>query len=305
MEMLRRQDGFTLTELVIALGIFAILATIVFAPQLNVYKTLVDSERKAARVGRVHELKQSLIAAENSLNDSSTVTPENERLCPCLRGGSFMVGGVPICNRNTCDANRDEEFAVHQMVNGALERVTGTVAAPVYYLADGRRCMASAATSETECDYKLLTKFNAHCPGDVASCDHADYVILTMDTVPVGNRSRIAAEKTQIFYTVQVNYAPSIEVIANQVMVVNETRKIAVKGGSGHPSELQRLVFEKCESSDTARLIAKCYRFVDGTGQLILEAKATGTVTVTLQVNDGQTENPISAPLTFNVTINP
>lgn len=307
--MLNNRRGLSAIELMIGVGVLAISAVIVFMPQLEIQKRMLSVDKKASRIIQINELKQKILATETSLSRSALKAPENDKLCPCTQGGNFYSGATKVCTLAQCQANEDIDFTFFDPKATTLTKLSGTTTAPAYYSNAGDPCPSALAPvgsdPEKICGYKAITKFKAHCPGDLLTCDHADYIIVTLELFPVGTSSQVAYEKTQLLYTVPLNYNPKIAAIADQSLSVSEQKKISVNADPGDPSEFQKFVFEKCESENPNIVDVKCYKFVNGVAQIILTGKTSGTSKITLQINDGGSENNLSSPLSFNVTVAP
>lgn len=308
--MLRDNKGLSVIELMVGIGILAISAVVVFMPQIEIQKRISDVDKKASRIIQNNDLKQKILATETALSRSALVSPENDALCPCTQGGNFFSSSATkVCLLSQCQANQDVYFSFFDPKATSLTRLSGTMAAPVYYSKSGEPCPNSAAPPGSDpekiCGYKAVTKYRAHCPGDLSACDHADYLILTLELFPLEAGSQLKYEKTQFIYSVPLNYKPIIAAISDLSLNVAEQKKIAVTADAGDPSEIQKFIFQLCESQQPNVVEVKCYKFVNGVAQIILTGKVPGTTQVRLQINDGGFENNLSNPLSFNVTVPP
>ncbi len=288
-----------------ALGLIAIATGLMAFPQVLIQKTLGSSEQKIDRKIQIDSMKQKMSSIEDALTTSSLVTPANDTLCPCTQGGAFMVGATKVCALNVCQGGQEMEFDFYKPNTTPLTKLAGKSTSPVYYMVDGKDCIPIPDVPESEngCAYKALSKFKPHCVGDLPTCDHANYISVTLEFLPIGTKFVIGAEKTQFLYFVPLNYNPKITAILDQTLTLGSTSKLPVIADAGEASERQGFIFEKCESSDSTRVEVKCYRFIDSVGQIILTAKGAGTAQITLQINDGGSTNSLSNPMVFNVTV--
>lgn len=298
--------GFTLVEMLVVVVLMSIAITFVIVPQLEIQKNLINTEKKATRILQTNNLKQFLISDQDSLVRSAFEARELSSLCPCVLGGASLFGGTKTCKIPFCKAGVETDFSLY---NNTLVRLSGTAELPVYYFADGSVCSNNDKMDlnlEKICSYKIITKFKANCAGDIESCDHAEYLIVSIEKIPVGaGMQQIAYEKTQLFYPVSVNYPPYVGPIANQNMVVNAIMKLAVNAEAGFPGEDQKVIFEKCESSNPDVVDVKCYKFVSGVGQMVLSSRNPGTAKISFQINDGSRYNSLSEISSFNLTVSP
>lgn len=296
--------GFTTIEILVCLAIFVISALVLFIPQIEVQKQMINSDKKMSRVAQYDAVKNKIISSEISLKKSAALAVDNDLLCPCVLGGAFIKNAVKACTNNVCTANAITDFVLLDPDGAAVEKIAGTALKPVYFNINGGACAPSALQNpELVCSYKVISKFNAHCPGDMPTCDHADYLALTLDIIPVGNEVNVKAETIKMLYPVNLNYPPTITPVPAQSVNLLENKQISVLADPGNATEQQKFIFEQCASSDPTVFDVKCYRFVNGTGQIIIFPKKIGVGKVLLQINDGSTENNLSNPTDFSVTI--
>lgn len=295
--------GFTLMEIMISLGLMGLTLLILMVPHIEIQKSFKQSESKVARILENQNLQQQITGSDFSLDKSAQVSPSNDLLCPCAMGGKMKVGGTNLCANSLCTANVATEFYFFDPQVKDLITLAGTSVAPVYYSANGARCKYTT-NPNTECAYKSLASFTAHCPENLAQCDHADYLTVELVLTPTPGHA-LAETKKKFIYPIKLNYPPVLSVISNQTLQMSLATKIAVNANAGDPTEAQNFVFEKCDSSDTNIVDVKCYRFINSVGQMILTPKSPGVATITLQVNDGGVINSLSNMMSFSTTVNP
>ncbi len=301
--MRNNEHGFSLMEILVALAIVAFLLSLMFLPQLGLQKTILQGQKKSEAVLKLNNIKTKILLTSDSLTSSSLVLPENDRLCPCTQGGNFKVNGNPVCTLTSCTSNVESGFSFYDPNPNTPGKLTGPPTNPVYYNMDGQLC-SQLQDPETNCGYKMMTSFRAHCPGNFASCDHADYLVLILDIQPTAAfASEMAPEKTYYTYTVPLNYPPQIATVPAQTLTHPETRKIAITADPGDPTEVQNFIFEKCESSNPSVATVRCYKFVNSVAQILVTSQSPGTTQIRLQINDTSPSNSLSDISTFNVTV--
>lgn len=307
---MKNNKGLSAIELMVSIGIIAITVGIVFTPRLEIQKIISNMDNKSGRIFTNYDIKNKILDSEFSLSKSALTLSENADLCPCTQGGSFFSGATKVCTLSECRADVETEFSFYDPKATTIPvKVSGTNALPAYFSAAGDPCpgVGAAAGSDPEviCAYKNITKFKAHCAGDLPTCDHADYLIVTLESIPIGTNQKFRSEKTQIVYSVPLNYNPILDPVANQNLILNEQKKIPVNANAGQALEVQQFIYEQCSSSNSAIVEIRCYKFVNGVSQIVITGHAAGTAIMTLQANDGGAENPLSAPISFNVTVTP
>ncbi|MNL36586.1 hypothetical protein D3C87_1586720 [compost metagenome] len=152
----------------------------------------------------------------------------------------------------------------------------------------------------------MTSRFIPHCPGGVSSCDHAEHLTVEMEYTPVAGKEHLMKPmKKSLIYFVNLNYQPFISPVTAQSLVTGGSITLSVFGNSGHPSEVQNFIFDKCEALDPSIVKVTCYGFLNGMGTLKIEGLSIGTTSVALRVNDAGAENNLSPELTFSVTVTP
>ncbi|MEN0059648.1 MAG: hypothetical protein AAGB31_12485 [Bdellovibrio sp.] len=302
--ILKNNAGVSLIELMVVVGLMATILVLIFIPQMEIQNRLNQVDKKIGRISRINEMKLEIVNRESSLTYSAGVNSDNSSLCPCVRGGAFASGGSLVCSNSVCQANQDIDFSFYAP-QAPNPKLTGTASSPVYYREDGGNC-EGVDNPEAICAYKVTTQFKAHCAGDLVTCDHADYISLTLSLKHLNTYTHIMDETANFLYFVNLNYPPIIETtVANQLVNLGTPKTIAINANAGFPTESQNLIFEKCTSSHPAVLEVKCYKFVSGKGMMTLVPKTTGSATVTFQLNDGAVENNLSAQQIFSVVVAP
>lgn len=247
---------------------------------------------------------QRMLATTKSLSESALLTPVNEALRVCLQGGASGA-----CTENCCKGNVDTGFTFKDPTDTAPQvankrSLSSSPGSPVYYRADGTLCGA-ANGDMNGCAYGLTSTFVAHCPGGVASCDHAEHLKIKISRESRSLFSNIRDREVISYYFPKVNFQPALPVIPEQSLTVGSGLTLPITGDSGHPSEDQNFIFTLCNSGNNTVVKVTCQDFVSGVGQVVFEPLAAGTTTVTLQINDGGLENFLSKPYTFSVVVNP
>lgn len=273
---------------------------IIMVPQLEIQKHYKTNENKISRVLENQNLQLKITSTDFLLEKSAKVSPINDSLCPCVIGGKMQSGGVNICVKNICTANIATDFTFYDSSANPLTALAGPTTAPVYYDLIGAPCSPDPNKNIT-CAYQSSVKFTAHCPGNLPSCDHADYLAIELSLTPVG--TQFFSESKKVFiYPVNLNYQPFIAPIPNQTLPLPFDKKIPINANSGDASESQNFIFETCSSSDTSIVEIHCYKFINSIGQIILTPKSAGVAKISLQINDGGLENNLSQVFTFDAT---
>ena len=303
--MTKNQLGLTAIELVIVIGIFTLSALLILTPQLEIQKLLIDSQKKMERTAHLDTFRQGFLSSHTSLRKSALLSPDNDPLCPCLLGTAFSKDAATTCKLTTCTANTTIDFTYINPQGTSAEKIAGTTSQPVYYHSNGSFCSGDAAQQnpETVCSYKIVSRFRAHCAGDLPSCEHADYLAIYIDVAPTLKKTKLQQETFQILYPVSLNYSPTIAPITPQNLNLHEEKTVAVIANPGHASESTNFTFEKCLGSNADVFDVKCYGFINGIGQVILIPKKEGSGRVTIQINDGGNENNLSEPMEIAVSV--
>ncbi|MDG0818029.1 hypothetical protein [Bdellovibrio svalbardensis] len=263
-----------------------------------------DMQSIKKRGGRTFSLNaiHEMLSTTKSLSESSLFLAKNTALHVCLEGGALGA-----CSENCCQGNISQGFFFKDPLDtnpdvAAKRTLSGAPGNSVYYDSAGNLCLLPDSSS---CVYGLTSTFTAHCPGGAGSCDHAEYLSVTIQMVPTPAYSQLKARDFVSFYFPKVNYRPSLPVVPDQTLQVALPLTIPVSGDPGHPSEVQNFKFEQCSSSNDSVVKIQCQAFVGGVGQLVLTPVAVGTATIQLQINDGGLTNFLSKIQTFNVVVNP
>ncbi|MCM2322852.1 MAG: type II secretion system GspH family protein [Oligoflexia bacterium] len=292
-----RRAGFTLIEILIAFGVLGTLSLIMLTLMTNLQKDVRRLRDKGDRSLASYYLDQ-VITTQDGVRSSAELLPANEALRACVIGGA-----VGACTSDCCKANIDHEFILLDPRDlnsdpAARAKLSGKTSAPLSYNLDGTVCQSST------CAYSIGTAFNAHCPGGATECDHAEHLVVKIAQKPLSAGAFVKTSDRSLIYFVNVNYRPFIAPIAGQALAIGAKATVQVLGNSGHPSEVENFVFDRCESSATSIVKLTCYGFVNGGGTVQIEGLAAGTSTITLSINDGQPTNNISPAISFVVTVN-
>lgn len=296
--MLKNRKGMSLVELMVVLGIFTLAMSILFVPQIDLQKRLRDAENKMGRIASSATWKQKFATNSQELR-SSAKKASNASLCPCIIGGAKYNGVTKECSQSACTANVETQFEFFENAPEGERKLSGLSNNPVLYTVDGDLCGA-----DQTCAYRISSTYIATCSGGLSTCDHAESLQLTFKFTPLSGRTDLREESFKIAYPVNLNYPPKILTYTMPAVKVGETVKIAINGDPGHASETNmNFVFEKCEAAAPTIAEVKCYRFVNGVGQIKITGKSTGTTQIILQINDGELEDQLSNILSTNVTV--
>lgn len=295
----RATSGFSLLQVLMAIAVLGVLAGM-FAEMTVVLQKEV--RRLGGRQGRIltsYQIDQ-IAMSPFGIKTSAGLSPLNDKLRVCVQGGT-----LPGCSSNCCTHGVKADFYLLDPRDtnpdfSARARLSGPATDPVFYDETGNnKCVGLA------CVYRVSSSFVPQCPGGVASCEHAEHLTVTLSVDPLEGKEYLMKSRTKnLIYFVSLNYQPFLTPVSNVTMAVGESRTISVYGNTGHPSEVQNFIFEKCQASNGAAAQVTCYGFLNGVGTLKLDGVAVGLSTITLQINDGGTENNLSNDLTFNVQVN-
>lgn len=298
--ILRSDKGFSIVQMLIVAGILSIILFAFADLIIGMQKEVGRMKRKQDRVISNHVINQAL-TSNIGIRGSAELLPENEMLKACILGGA-----TSSCTTNCCNGQDTFEFFLLDPRDSTVEaknraRLGGTKASPAYFDQN-----SNSGCTPPGCMYRVLTKFKARCPGGVTSCSHSESLSTTVEIIPeAGKESMMKAQTRSLIYFVDLNYQPFISTIASQSVAVNSEITRSVYGNSGHPSEVQNFIFEKCESADSAIATVTCYGFMNAVGTIKIDGVAAGITKVKLQINDGGLNNQLSEVLEFEVQVTP
>ncbi len=260
-------------------------------------------QTKSDRQFFLKQLKKNMLFP-NSLAESSLLSPQNDNLKACIIGGP-----VATCTENCCSHNVAYGFSYLDPKDSSAtieskRRLTGPPGSPVYYTAKGHFCPEQTASS---CDFKLTTTFTPHCPGEEASCSHAEHIKISINLEATNNFYKLVKDDVLTgYYFVNRNYKPSIIPMSSVLLKQGDETTITVRGNSGHPSETQSYIFSLCQSSNPGIAeIIQCYPFSHGEALVRVLGKALGTTNVQFRINDGGTANALSDIYSLTVEVIP
>ncbi len=298
--IIRNNKGVSLVQLLVVVAILAILLSAFSDLIVGMQKEVSRMKSKQDRVITNYVVDQAL-TSQIGITGSAELLPENEMLKACVQGGA-----TSSCASNCCIGEVEQEFILVDPRDSSINprdrmRLGGTTKSPVYFDKNGNNsCVAP------NCRFHVITKFKARCPGGVSSCDHAESLTTSVQTVPEeGKENLIKAQTRNLIYFVNLNYKPFIVAVADQVLTAGSDVTISVMGNAGHPSEVQNFIFETCKANDTAIVNVTCYGFMNGVGTIKISGVSEGSSSVTLKINDGGATNNFSDDLIFKVNVIP
>jgi Tfp pilus assembly protein PilV len=299
MTSLKNQQGFSLLQMLIAAGILAIFVGVFSDLLVNLQKEVKRNKNKQDRVLNNYQIDQ-VVTSSFGMRTSADLVPLNDALKACVRGGPTSACASSCCQNNVSSSFTLLDPRDTNPVLAEKARLSGPTGNPAMYDDNSKNGCTQ------NCAYSVTTSFTPHCPGGVASCDHAEHLKVEMSFDPVpGKEFLMKPIKKSLIYFVNLNYQPFISPVTNQTVTAGANIMLSVNGNSGHPSEVQNFIFEKCASATPAVATVTCYGFLNGIGSLKIDGVTAGTSVITLQINDAGAENNLSPDLTFTVTVTP
>jgi len=296
---LKNQQGFSLLQMLIAAGALAIFVGVFSDLLVNLQKEIKRNKNKQDRVLNTYQIDQ-VVVSTFGMRTSASLVPLNDALKACVHGGA-----TSLCTSNCCQNNVSSPFTLldPRDTNPTLAekaRLSGPTDNPEMYDDNSKNGCTS------NCAYGVTSTFTPHCPGGVASCDHAENLKVELSFDPVAGKEHLMKPiKKSLIYFVNLNYQPFLTPIANQSVATGSNVMLPAYGNSGHPSEVQNFIFEKCTSATPTVATVTCYGFLNGVGTLKIDGVSAGTSEITLQINDAGAENNLSPDVTFTVTVTP
>ncbi|MDG0815552.1 hypothetical protein [Bdellovibrio svalbardensis] len=312
------QTGFLFNKrgstLPLALGL-VVLASIFCVSYSN---SIVNMQSRVSyanhRFSRQFSINQILtfLKTPNSLTESSGLSL-NSNLASCLFGTTTST-----CTENCCNAGNEDGFYFIDPSDSNSDlnlkaRLIGPPTAPVWYKANNTQCPANTVDL-SDCSYSLSGTYTAVCPGNETTCHHAEHLIATVHLVANPNTKvkgqNIKDQNFTLIYFNNINYPPSVLPVPDITLSLASATEteVSITGYSGHPSEVQNFIFEKCQSSNSSVVQVTTppdTPFSSGTAKIKLKPTGIGSAKVALQINDGGLENNLSKEAFFNVTVTP